>query len=169
MSAALTQLVPILTGANWQDWAPLMEAYLMAQGQWYTIMEVHPEPSTTPDNSSDVNAWDSDNATATGNIRLWLAPAVHVKLNIHHPNSPAHPISLPNTKPPTYPPPMHSNHHPNTPKTHPNTSEHTGTPQSPSDHPSNHPSNHPSTLTTTQTPQQPPGCPCAHLSALATS
>ncbi|KIJ57969.1 hypothetical protein HYDPIDRAFT_34631 [Hydnomerulius pinastri MD-312] len=53
MSAALTQLVPVLTGANWQDWAPLMEAYLMAQGQWYTIIEMRPEPSTTPDNASD--------------------------------------------------------------------------------------------------------------------
>ena len=43
MSTALTQLVPVLTGANWQDWAPLMEAYLMAQGQWYTIVEMCPE------------------------------------------------------------------------------------------------------------------------------
>ncbi|KIJ67412.1 hypothetical protein HYDPIDRAFT_25866 [Hydnomerulius pinastri MD-312] len=79
MSAALTQLVPVLTGANWQDWAPLMEAYLMAQGQWYTIVEMRPELSTTPDNASDVSAWDADNATATGNIRLRLAPAVRVK------------------------------------------------------------------------------------------
>ncbi|KIJ58255.1 hypothetical protein HYDPIDRAFT_34360 [Hydnomerulius pinastri MD-312] len=79
MSAALTQLVPVLTGANWQDWAPLMEAYLMAQGQWYTIVEMCPEPSTTPDSASNVSAWDTDNAAATGNIRLRLAPAVRVK------------------------------------------------------------------------------------------
>ncbi|KIJ57891.1 hypothetical protein HYDPIDRAFT_34695 [Hydnomerulius pinastri MD-312] len=33
------------------------------------------------DNSSDVNAWDSDNTAATGNIRLQLAPAVCVKVS----------------------------------------------------------------------------------------
>ncbi|KIJ59579.1 hypothetical protein HYDPIDRAFT_33105 [Hydnomerulius pinastri MD-312] len=75
----MTQTVGVLTGANWQDWAPLMEAYLMAQGQWYTIVEMHPELSTMPDNSSDVNAWDLDNAAATSHIRLRLAPAVRVR------------------------------------------------------------------------------------------
>ncbi|KIJ58481.1 hypothetical protein HYDPIDRAFT_34142 [Hydnomerulius pinastri MD-312] len=76
MSTALTQLVPVLTSVNWQDWAPL---YLMAQGQWYTIVEMCPELSTEPDNSGAVNDWNADNAAATGNIRLRLAPAVRVK------------------------------------------------------------------------------------------
>ncbi|KIJ61367.1 hypothetical protein HYDPIDRAFT_31451 [Hydnomerulius pinastri MD-312] len=71
----------LLQSMNKHDWAPLMEAYLMAQGQWCTIIEICPEPSTTPDNSSDVNAWYSDNAAATGNIHVWLAPTVHVKVS----------------------------------------------------------------------------------------
>ncbi|KIJ61058.1 hypothetical protein HYDPIDRAFT_31765 [Hydnomerulius pinastri MD-312] len=81
MSNALTSLVPILTGVNWQDWSPLMEAYLMSQGQWYMLMETRPELTTSLDNHSQVNDWDQDNAQAIGNMCLRLAPAIHVKVS----------------------------------------------------------------------------------------
>ena len=37
MSSSLTTLVPILTGPNYQIWAPAMKSFLMSQGQWHVL------------------------------------------------------------------------------------------------------------------------------------
>ena len=38
MSSSLTTLVPVLTGPNYTSWAPMMQSFLMSQGQWKVIM-----------------------------------------------------------------------------------------------------------------------------------
>ena len=42
MSTSLTTLVPVLTGPNYTSWAPIMQSFLMSQGQWKVVM--HPPP-----------------------------------------------------------------------------------------------------------------------------
>ena len=37
MSSALTSLIPVLDGTNFQQWASAMKSYLMSQGQWKCI------------------------------------------------------------------------------------------------------------------------------------
>jgi hypothetical protein len=69
MSSALTNLVPILDGSNYQQWAPPMCNFLKSQGQWLILTEDNPADwylapveelpfSTTADD-------DADKATAT--------------------------------------------------------------------------------------------------------
>jgi hypothetical protein len=42
MSSALTNLVPILDGSNYQQWAPPMRNFLKSQGQWLILTEDNP-------------------------------------------------------------------------------------------------------------------------------
>ena len=37
MSNALVTLVPVLSGANYNEWSSAMEAYLLSMGQWKAI------------------------------------------------------------------------------------------------------------------------------------
>ena len=39
----LTQLVPVLDGTNYQQWASAMQSFLMSQGQWGCITTEVPE------------------------------------------------------------------------------------------------------------------------------
>jgi hypothetical protein len=42
MSSALTNLVPVLDGSNYQQWAPPMRNFLKSQGQWLILAEDNP-------------------------------------------------------------------------------------------------------------------------------
>ena len=76
MSSQLTTLVPILTGPNYQQWAPMMKSFLMAQGQWRTLLnkrpgtkeETDPETGVTSENTEAQDKWDDINDKAVGNI-----------------------------------------------------------------------------------------------------
>ena len=95
MSTSLTTLVPVLNGTNYTSWAPIMQSFLMSQGQWKVI--VNPPPKaiykkadgsselltneeelkkamTTGDvtNQQDILDWWDLNAKALGNIHLRL-------------------------------------------------------------------------------------------------
>src|SRR6267378_3030946 len=90
MSSQLTNLVPVLDGTNYQQWASAMQSFLMSQGQWKCTKlsattpvvtgkgkgketkddEAEPEgPEVT---ESDLAAWLEDAEKALGNIRLRL-------------------------------------------------------------------------------------------------
>jgi hypothetical protein len=67
MSSALTNLVPILDGSNYQQWAPPMRNFLKSQGQWLILKEDNPADwylapveelpfSTTADDDADEEA-----------------------------------------------------------------------------------------------------------------
>ena len=43
MSSSLTTLVPVLNGPNYTSWAPMMQSFLMSQGQW-KVMDPPPVP-----------------------------------------------------------------------------------------------------------------------------
>jgi hypothetical protein len=49
MSLQLTNLIPILTGPNYQEWAASMHSYLMSQGQWKCVKK----DATAPDEGKD--------------------------------------------------------------------------------------------------------------------
>ena len=99
MSTSLTTLVPVLTGPNYTSWAPIMQSFLMSQGQWKVVM--HPPPKAvykTPEeapkpsllvetdeeearkalessevtNQQDILDWWDLNTKALGNLRLRL-------------------------------------------------------------------------------------------------
>lgn len=85
-------LVPLLTGPNYQSWAPLMNSLLLSQGQWLVITKDSPSvgmktetleeggPSITiVTNQDEVDKWEESNAKAVGNIRLCLHHSIHYK------------------------------------------------------------------------------------------
>ena len=74
MSSSLTTLVPVLTGPNYQQWAPQMQSYLMSQGQWCVIKVPIPElkAEETDEQAQKIMDLEDDNAKAVGNIRLRL-------------------------------------------------------------------------------------------------
>ena len=69
MSNALTQLVPVFNGANYQEWSDSIQSYLMSQGQWYVM-------TTTRPNDDTESTWVQDNLKAMGNIRLRVSPSI---------------------------------------------------------------------------------------------
>ena len=91
MSSALTSLVPVLEGPNYQMWAPSMTSYLMSQGQWKILSKVKPKPIKAVAATTDTEAVDADDQTeeieeyeeidskAHGNIRLRLHPTLQYK------------------------------------------------------------------------------------------
>ena len=95
MSSSLTTLVPVLNGPNYTSWAPIMQSFLMSQGQWKVIMNPPPkaiykkadgtselltkeeelkkaQESGEVSNQQDIIDWWDLNAKALGNIRLRL-------------------------------------------------------------------------------------------------
>src|ERR1700743_3078789 len=98
MSTSLTTPVPVLTATNYTSWAPIMQSFLMSQGQWKVIMLPPPKaiykkaeeasalPFGEPDeeetrrdlearevtNQQDILDWWDLNAKALGNLRLRL-------------------------------------------------------------------------------------------------
>ena len=99
MSSALSQFVPVLTGANYPEWVSAMENYLRSQGQWFVIQRSRPgaaaaapaagateeeetaataaQPAETDDPAT--TAWDEANGRALGNIRLRLTHPIAYK------------------------------------------------------------------------------------------
>ena len=43
MSTSLTTLIPVLNGANYTSWAPIMQSFLMGQGQWKVVANPPPK------------------------------------------------------------------------------------------------------------------------------
>ena len=82
MSTSLTILVPVLQGPNYTSWAPMMQSFLMSQGQWRVITNPPPKavetsPATNTketeiSNQDDINAWWELNTKALSNMRLHL-------------------------------------------------------------------------------------------------
>jgi len=73
MSSALDKMVPVFTGSNWQQWHTSMQAYLLAQGQWFVYSTTQPA-----DGHDNHNNWDDSTKRALGNITLHLAPSIQV-------------------------------------------------------------------------------------------
>src|SRR5882762_7295705 len=86
MSSQLTNLVPVLDGVNYQQWASAMQSFLMSQGQWKCtkLSATTPvvtgkgkgkdkdEPEGPEVTESDLAAYLEDAEKALGNIRLRL-------------------------------------------------------------------------------------------------
>ena len=93
MSNALTTLVPVLDGSNYQVWACQMKAYLQSQDLWAITIGTYPYPATpvpqgwvaTPDEPQPVPTpeqlvaqavWFKESNHALGNIMLHLTPPI---------------------------------------------------------------------------------------------
>ena len=92
MSSQLTNLVPILDGTNYQQWAPSMQSYLMSQGQWKctkagtippTIIETRGEDNTLISRlgENELADWNENVEKALGNIRLRLHHTISYQFN----------------------------------------------------------------------------------------
>ena len=100
MASLITNLVPVLTGPNWNTWELVMKAYLQGQDQWIVIYEkpleaVHPLISTEidngaggkitqtqynkeakPENFEELKQWARENYKALGSINLRLSESI---------------------------------------------------------------------------------------------
>ncbi len=80
MSNALTSLVPVLDGTNYQEWAKAMEAYLMSMDLWEYANgdEKQPTQSSPPTQDEKIafKAWKSTNQKALANIILQVKPSI---------------------------------------------------------------------------------------------
>ena len=95
MSTSLTTLVPVLTGPNYTSWAPIMQSFLMSQGQWKVLTNPPPDPiKETPvdtkeaaiTNQQEISDWWDLNAKALGNLRVtntatYLKDITHMSRN----------------------------------------------------------------------------------------
>ena len=81
MSSSLTTLVPVLTGPNYTTWAPMVQSFLMSQGQWKVMdpppIAIEETPATNEkaavlSNQEEVTTWWDLNTKALSNIRLRL-------------------------------------------------------------------------------------------------
>ena len=107
MSSALTSLVPVLDGTNFQQWASAMKSYLMSQGQWKCVArppsfaisskkapkassskktdeeeEETPTAVAIPDDDQEAKeAFEELNDKAVGNIRLRLHHSIGYQFN----------------------------------------------------------------------------------------
>ncbi|PIL37759.1 hypothetical protein GSI_01453 [Ganoderma sinense ZZ0214-1] len=71
MSNGLTSFVPVLTGPNYLQWAPKMQAFLQTTGRWMQPMtKTCPTLVATPSNQDKADAWNEDDTAARGSIRL---------------------------------------------------------------------------------------------------
>jgi len=69
--------VPVLTGPNYQQWAPAMTSFLLSQGQWEVIVKAAPSPIAyvaatddtpeEPGNEDKVEKWQKIAYKAVGN------------------------------------------------------------------------------------------------------
>jgi hypothetical protein len=73
MSFQLTNLIPVLTGPNYQEWTASMCSYLMSQGQWKCVKKDAVSPETGKDgDTSALDSWNETPECALGNILLRL-------------------------------------------------------------------------------------------------
>ena len=89
MSSALTNLVPVLEGPNYKMWFPLMQSFLMSQGQWRVTRKPPPtlipaKPATKREDvvtghQDNVDEWFDLNSKALRNIRLRLHHTIQYK------------------------------------------------------------------------------------------
>ena len=89
MSSALTNLIPVLEGPNYKTWFPLMQSFLMSQGQWRVTRK--PPPTLIPaklatkteeavtGNQDNVDEWFDLNSKALENIQLRLHHTIQYK------------------------------------------------------------------------------------------
>ncbi|PIL25415.1 hypothetical protein GSI_13305 [Ganoderma sinense ZZ0214-1] len=70
MSNGLTSFVPVLTGPNYLQWAPKMQAFLQTTGRW-----MQPMTKTCP-TLDKVDAWNEDDTAARGSIRLHVDDSI---------------------------------------------------------------------------------------------
>src|SRR5687767_6412373 len=75
MSNSLTNLVPVLDGTNYQNWSPLMEAFLGFQNLLPVTNGTWSRPTGTDDNEGK-EKWDSANQQARGAIILRLNASI---------------------------------------------------------------------------------------------
>ena len=68
MSSSLDKMVPVFTGANWNQWHVAMQAYLRANSQWSIYEKARP--------AADPEEWDEKNEKTLGNIALRLTPSI---------------------------------------------------------------------------------------------
>lgn len=80
MSNALTSLVPVLDGTNYQEWAKAMQAYLMSMDLWEYSNgeETEPALSATPTDAERAThkIWKSFNQKALANLVLRINPTI---------------------------------------------------------------------------------------------
>ena len=95
MSSQLTNLVPVLDGTNYQQWATAMQSFLMSQGQWKCVKRdaVVPTVGTTEElleegkvkvvvtGQAEYDAYAEDAEKALGNIRLRLHHTIGSQFN----------------------------------------------------------------------------------------
>ena len=88
MSSQLTNLIPILDGTNYQQWASAMQSFLMSQGQWKCVKTDAAPPTIQEETkvqaavtSNDVAAWLEDAEKAMGNICLRLHHTIGSQFN----------------------------------------------------------------------------------------
>ena len=88
MSSQLTNLVPVLDGTNYQQWASAMQSFLMSQGQWKCVKTDAAPPTIREETkaeaaitSSNVAAWLEDAEKVMGNIRLHLHHTIGYQFN----------------------------------------------------------------------------------------
>jgi hypothetical protein len=73
MSLQLTNLVPVLTGLNYQEWAASMYPYLMSQAQWKCVKKDAVPPSEGKDgDTGPIDDWNKMAECTLGNILLHL-------------------------------------------------------------------------------------------------
>ena len=80
MSSSLTTLVPMLNGSNYTSWAPMMQSFLMSQGQWKVMdpppVPIEQSPATNTKeavySNQEITTWSDLNIKALCNIRLRL-------------------------------------------------------------------------------------------------
>ena len=84
-SSSLDQMVPVLTGINYQDWATRMVAYLHSKNLWgYALGNIQKPVIPPPPASTDViaaavaacNQWAAKTRQVMGTIVLKCAPSV---------------------------------------------------------------------------------------------
>lgn len=105
-SSSMISSIPILTGPNYQEWAPAMRAYLRSQDQWLVTDEEEPKGeydiistetvtkqdskgqdyeeethtyAKVPNNIAEIKEFRKTNSKALGNITLCLSPAIQYK------------------------------------------------------------------------------------------
>src|SRR5882762_84299 len=89
VSSQLTNLIPVLDSTNYQQWASLMQSFLMSQGQWKCVKSDACPPTIqeeTKDQAaithSDVVSWLEDVEKAMGNIHLRLHHTIGYQFNV---------------------------------------------------------------------------------------
>jgi hypothetical protein len=81
MSLQLTNLVPVLTRPNYQEWAAYMHSYLMSQGQWKCVKKDATPPDERKDgDNSLLDDWNETAECVLGKYPPLLVPHNHISI-----------------------------------------------------------------------------------------